>query len=453
MAFYNKSSPIRESKGLTQADVAKTMGVGKEYINSLETKGLDVDDEVLLELKAALGVESDIPFTKKEIEDFRDRLNTWYILINQSLMDEAAKMQPILEAAAKGSFDVEIQVLYAWFSVAYYKRMGNHFAIVGALSCVGDNVKHLPVIHVYSYLTSRVNTLTREGDYKEALRDLMYIEYLCEKMDIRTHVCYFNIAVCCQYLGYSHKTKEYIDKARKQAKESKVEHNAMHFDIIEALSYRDTGRSNIALEILHKRLDIEKQSPAGNSGIHLLYESIGYTHLGLKGYRKAIEFFDLSLKHCVKNNKYYFQHLYYKCLTLFLYGDATQGLKCLQEASRASATDKLLGIMFTALKHRQTLNNDESLVYIEDVAIPSFINAGKYREAIDYCEQLAEYYAKTKEPELSDKYKEIARKYNKKVTEGEVCYEESEENIACCRYGDFACIWKYDYCKRIGTAL
>ena len=451
MAFHDKFRLIRESKGLAQADVAKTMGVSKEYINNLETKGLDVDDEVLSKLKSALGVESDIPFTKKEIEDFRDRLNTWYILTNQSLMDEAAKMQPILEAAAKGSFDAEIQALYAWLSSVYYKRAGNQFAMVGALVYVGDNIKHLPMNHAYGYLTSRVNTLMRDGKYKEALRDFIYIEYLCEQMDIRNHAVYFNIAICCQYLGYSYKAKEYINKACEQIKESKSKYNTMHLDMQEAQSYRDTGRCDIALDILHKRLDIEKRNLSGNADIHLLYENIGYAYLGLKDYKKANEFLDLSLKHCVKNNVYYFQHLYYKCIALILSGSIMEVKKYIQEGLSASASNKLYAALFKALSHSQTLKDEESLAYIRDVAIPFFINTGRYREVIDYCERLSEHYAKTDRPELSDKYKEIAIKYNKKIIKGEVCHEESEENIACRCYGDYPCLWKYDGCPRIGT--
>lgn len=79
----------------------------------------------------------------------------------------------------------------------------------------------------------------------------------------------------------------------------------MRFDMPEALSYRDTGRCTDALKALYKRLDTEKENLVDNSDMRFLYRNIGYVHLELKEYDKAIEFFDSSIMYCDKNSTYY----------------------------------------------------------------------------------------------------------------------------------------------------
>ena len=420
MAFHDKFKLIRESKGLTQADVAAKMGVSEEYINNLETMGSDVHDGIIAELKIALSLEDDTPFTRKEMEFLRSNLKAWCMFLNQALIDGAMMQQPNLEARVMKSFDAEAKALYALFSTAYYRIIGDNDAMKKALDYVEANIKNLPANQAYNYLAPRANAFMRNSRYKEALRDLIYVEYLCEQLNFKNHVLYYNIAICCNELGYFYKVKEYIDKARKQADESNKEYNAMHFDVLEAMSYRDAARYDSAFNILHERLDVEKRNLAGNPDIHMLYCNIGYAHLGLKEYDKAIKLFDSALKHCDKNNAYYIYYLYYKSLALLLSGDIENYNEYLQEGLSIAAPNGIHATLFNALNHSRTIENEESLAYIKNVAIPFFIKVGKHREVAKYYEKVSKFYAKVNEIELSIEYNEMTRKYNRKMTKGEL---------------------------------
>jgi hypothetical protein len=133
-----------------------------------------------------------------------------------------------------------------------------------------------------------------------------------------------------------------------------------------------------------------------------------------------VESFDQAFAFFEKGGRSYLTNIYYKAQVLFLAKEDEAGESCLAAGLSEHTDDNLLCIMLNALKHSRTLDDEESLNFIANTAIPELLEAGRHLIAIDYCEKLKEYFAKNNKFKLAYKYAETALYYHKKIMEGDI---------------------------------
>ena len=422
MKLCDKIKKIRKILNVPQKHLALEMKVSAPYISKLENGDKPISKEQLAKIKKALDIE-DIPLTDEEIADFTAELQEWRNLINDNRLAEASELQPDLARRAELSCDAATQALYSLYSAGYFWATGDKAAADKTMSSLSVKIAKLPAEYQLRYLIMKGAGYVNDHNYKDALYILLEAEKMNKGFNIAPAGFFYSIAVCFAMLGYSYKAEKYIQKSRKRFADEGRKTFETPLSNLEAICCTNTGRPTEALKILSDCLRFEKLRANSSRFIGGIYHNLGCAYIKLLDYDKAIKQFNLAFKHYDKNSILYATSLYFKSSALIALDQVNDGLRCIDEGLSISADNELFKLMFKALKHSCSLNCDESLHYIENIAIPGFLEAERYLRVIEYCAKLEEHYVSENKYKLALKYSKMSYFYYKKIMEGRVYHE------------------------------
>jgi len=404
-------------------------------ISRLENGETEWSAEVLATVKEFMGIQKH-PLLEHEIRTYSDRLQVWKTLIIKGRFAEAKAMQEEMSIILDLPFEHDLYLLYL---VSEALLLGMEYNIPAAeekLSFV-------------------------EGLLEDANHDILDLYHL-------------NKGFLCAYAGdlisslkHSYKAVSHAEKAGKDANVSALI-NISHTYIflgkpLQAIRYAERAKA-------HVRSDITMMTSA------VIENNLGtcYSHVG--EYRKASESLELSIAQSksvnandltgeVLTNKARLKlmmRMYEECINLCdqaliylenehkgLYvGTLLTKADCLCEMKRYDECRELLVcaramieegnsdvlmeatndderiITINAISHLMTLDNSDSVSYIQDVAIPHFRAGGLSKfGALHYCDQLEAHFIKKRAKTKANAIAAISRDIYKEIYHGEIEFD------------------------------
>ena len=415
MNIPDKIRTIRNKLGLTQDYLAYKVGYTSSHIGKLENGSRTMTDEILEKIKKALGI-ADVPLTPGEIKAFEQELYNWRDLINAWCLGEAGEIREDLKRRAELSQDQDLRVLYLLICIGFFRAVGdNHSAddVMAEIEAMGDE---LTAEHKLRLLIVKGTDKAYAHNYKEALSDLLTAELINDELKIANAGLYHNIAICLTDLGYAHRACDYIAKVRSFGKETEM--LEIHCNMMQAINYGNIERYEEAIDLLKSCMFLQKSRPSQAPVMASICNGFGYVYMKAEDYAKALENFNKALEHIEEGSWDYLHTLYYMSQSLYKSGDVDASDDLLNKGIALASENDVTSIMFNAAKHLRNLDNDLSLAYIENTAIPGIKKFGRYIWIIEYCNKLKDFYKGRRKYRVALKYSEMANDYHKNIIEG-----------------------------------
>ena len=417
MNISDKLRIIRNRLGFTLDYLAYKIGYTPSHLSRIENGSRTISGEMLTSIKNALDI-ADVPLTGDEIRSFEQELYDWRDLINAWCLDEASKFRKGLERRAEFSLNKNLLALYHLISIGFFRAVGDGDSAIEVIAKLTSMKEELPLEYRFRLLLMNGTEKIYAHNYKAALYELMEAELLNENLGIANAGLFYNIAICLTDLGYAHKACEYILKARKNEKE--VGTSAIQYDITMAINYSRIGRCDEAIKLAKSCLLNEKSRPSQAPITASIYYCLGYVYMKVAAYTDAINNFNKAMEQLEKGGRDYLHALYYMAQSLYLSGKAKESKNYLELGTDLSKEGDVTNVMFNAAIHLMTLEDGNSLEYIEDEALPKILEFDRYMFAIEYCCKLKEFYRTKQKYKTSLKYADMITHYYKKILEGDL---------------------------------
>ena len=396
LSFGEKIKQIRIAKGLKQENLAEAINTSRPFVSRLESGEAKYDDRMLAAIKAFYGIE-EAPLFDHELEDYTNRLWVWNDFVHANNLHEAKAMQSRMSSILELPFEHDLTLLYLMIETRILFKEGNLEAgeerLTTAAALLDDaSTEALHLYHRnmgYLFLTKR--------EYKTSLRHyLQSLDYEAnntkQEADILANIglLYYCIGKPWQAITYYGQANWAYSLGRTNTLDARINNGI-------ATCYVFVGEFDKAEKIFKDALIRAKRT---NSVYEMGTASVNLTNLYLK--KGDIE---TALKVCnqalslLKNDSLYVYALANKAFCLIETKDFAGCKEAIKQGKELVKDNENLTILFETITHASTLDNSESIDYLENFAIPHYKNAdvddgGGIYQALDICNMLEAYYRK-----------------------------------------------------------
>ncbi|MCL2362993.1 MAG: helix-turn-helix transcriptional regulator [Defluviitaleaceae bacterium] len=425
---------IRSAKGISQENMARAINSNQSFVYRFENGQVECSTKMLTKIKKFLEIEN-APLLEHELETYRDRIWIWNDLITAGRDAEAKVMQHELSPILDLPFENDLFLL---FSLAEVRLLTRELKITEAekrlnelealLVDANDEVR-------YFYHRNKGSMHIQRGDFMNALRH--YLQMLDTASDeVKPDAAVFaNIGVSYMGIGKPYHAIENLLHARQKCSDDRVHIVRASTNSMLAMAYAVIGEYKKAQKLFDESL-LQAKNANDEAVIGLTLSNMSVLYYKMGNYEKSVELCDQALE--------YFQgkspHLKTSAITiggdktlhkmlllnkgsgLIKMKDDTKCQEVLEHGLALSEGDEKYTIGFTALRHFMTLDDSNSVSYLENVAIPYFRAGGGFDKyvTLDICGELESYYKKKRARTRASVFVEIARDIYKEMFIGEI---------------------------------
>jgi len=394
---------IREAKGVDQKVLARAMRAHVEVVRQVEGGNAHYNNAQLRHARKHLNL-TNMPLTEFETATFKRRLYIMYDLVKDRRFSEAKdmcrEMAYVLELDA---CDDDLPQLHRLFE-AYILIYANNDLDAAIKKLEQYKSKHYEPTaehnYHYNFLMGAIHT--RRVDYEASLSFYMRAQELINSVEELTPEdikrLHLGIASCYTYLGFPFKAITCLEKARGIHADRRANVISIHFDNELALNYIRVNELEIAEKLLEYSL-ICASSINDNFCIGLTLNNIGRLYKQRENLEDAVNYFERAADCFEKGSVPYVRAMYeamhcWACLSKFAH--AKRLLDKVKKLCNSEAYDVLYKALwhYIIVRSRMSIYNDESVEYLEAVALPYFEKTHDYFIAIDYYKLLEKYYQK-----------------------------------------------------------
>ena len=390
---------LREYRGMSQEALAHAGLFNRTTLSQIELGKLDCPDDLLMAIKTALNVEL-LPLLETERLRYKDMLYSWYDVISEYDTDTAKEMYEKLSIIKLLPHDIELNTLFVLFEcrlMLWLNKFEDAKAIIDMLESRLDELSDIQRYH-YFYVAGTFHIKNKRNE--EALvfytKALELTKYGLEK----SIPLYYNIALCCQRLGFVARTITLLEEACKL--HTIGNNTTIDFRIYNLLgkNYMKMGNFQRAKIFLDKAYVIalsncnanENKDTKAYVGIVLL--NYGFMFRMSKEWHSAFEYFDKAITYLDKGDANYLETIYQKVRSLIEMKNPLSCMALLVEGVHLAKNSEVYTVMFEALKLMINLN-DKSAEELETTVLPYLLKNEYIYPALDYAMFLRDYY-KTK---------------------------------------------------------
>jgi len=387
-----KIKQVREIKNVSQEMLGMEIGCSRAGVYQLESGKQSCSSSVQWEIKRALGVEG-LPFTEFERKSFRDKLYFCNKLIDEGNFIEAKDGLEKLSVIVFLPCDWELNALYNLFYIRLLLKLNDVEAATAILTDLNQLAPEFDNELNHFYYFNKGTVCSKSGNYKDALDCYLKSRDFMKGGFEENQWLFYNIAYCLSKLSYVFSTIVFIENGYPfQAAE---QHTLTSFALehILAKNYLVAGHVKKAKKLLANCLEKAK-SKDDKMLISLILVDFGHLYRINQDWCTAVEYIEDALNYLQKGSVSYLEALYQKVRCHIGMGNFPVCKTLLQEGHELSQSNKIYAVLFEALDHLMTLNDDKSMSYIEDVAIPLLLEVSAKTTALDYCKILQKHYSK-----------------------------------------------------------
>ena len=404
-----KIKMLRMTNKISQEEFAEELWTSPSAISRVENGKGEYAKKQLEAAKKLLGI-TGMPLTEPDTTALRARLYFFRDTIRRDDMEEARKIYSTitnivnLEPCLEPCFS-DLPMLFRMFEIMFLRFEGDLAGSEEKLDAITENdLKKMNAEHLYYYYYNRGALHNRHERYEESLDFLKQAVELAEDnkdLDpIGREQLYVNIAYCYTYLEYPTKAILFLSKIRGAYSDGRVDIiSLLRLDLCLAENYIRINELDEADKLLNacyiKAKGIEDEIFLNyiEHNFGLLYKQVGKWDESIKRFEKVVALFE-------KGSASYFKALYQNIYCLVEIRKFSKAQKLIQQTKSFHSTDKVFAILFEALgryieiKSRLTSRHDDSVKYIETIAIPHFEKTYDYFIAMEYYSLLELYYEK-----------------------------------------------------------
>jgi len=358
------------------------------------------------------------PLGKMERIECERTLYEWKDLIDRGKIEEADKLMPRRPKYVSNPAETELWYLFCLFQARYFRAVGDYESFdnsMAFLDLVAPEFDNEYNFYYYRLIGARELAARR---YKTALEALYKAE---EVGSPEWHdVGYAYMFGCClSDMGFKDRANKYFDKALKLADESDNHIYDVYIQCYMAHDCCKAGKVDSALGLLKGCSFIKKYRKYDEASKGYLYLTYGFVYHHMKRYDEALENYETAFQYFSEDSELYVRLVYRKASTLIASGRIDEGVAFInrgfslfENEMEWSATWEAL---YNALKHSALLSIPESLERLKNNDIPKLLDLGQYEEALDYGNQVSEFYKNVGDTdrilECSELVKKIYEKY------------------------------------------
>jgi len=438
LSIGEKIRQVRELKGLSIENIANAINKNISTISRFERGELELSPEVIAEIVKVLEIEK-APLQEHELMLYRDRLRVWIDFITKGRFAEARAMNEEMSVILDLPFEHDLYLLYVLAEATFLCMEYNVQASAEKLSIVEDlldNASH-EALNLYhrnkGFICGYANDLI--SSIKHSLKAVEHAE-ADKKSDT---FALNNIGFAYHFLGKPYQAIIYFERSKTLHQLKNDITSITNGIILSALGdcYLCVGANRKAEELLKLTISQSKSVNEDASTGQALW-NMARLKLSMKLYEECIDFCDQALIYNKEsifskgNNSIYIGTLVTKawcmlemkkqdeCRELLMYARAL--LKDSKHGVVKSSMDNdSLLIMLSASEHLMTLDDNNSVNYIQNVAIPHFRASGLSKfTALSFCSKLESHYNKKRTKSKANAIAAIARDILEETLMGEI---------------------------------
>jgi len=372
---------------MTQEELGDAVGLTAGRISQIETDKSGEMPDVLPLLRKALGIDA-VPLFEWEREGYRTRQRIANDLLSQYKPDKAKEMHAELTAITLLSFEHELNMLFSLFNARLELAFSNFDAAKAIFNEVEPKLGNATneILHQYYYSKGLYHLRKAQSE------DAFY--YHSKALELKKDkLSYCNMAICARRLGKYALSNELLEEAKELPSNHKTATIDWGINILIALNAIGFGFFKKAETLLDKAL---AEAIGNNNKIQIrqTYNNYAYLYCTKKDWHTALYYVNQVFEDVEKGSPSHLEALYQKTRALIGLDDVIECTKLLTEAKELAKDDEDYSMQFKTLECLLTINNEKSLEYLEDVAIPYFLKLNRSVATLDYCEMVKKQYEK-----------------------------------------------------------
>jgi len=372
---------------MTQEELGDAVGLTAGRISQIETDKSGEMPDVLPLLRKALGIDA-VPLFEWEREGYNFRLRMANDHLSQYKPDKAKEMRPALAAVTLLPFEPSLNILINLYDARLELSLNNLEAAKEILNTVESRLDNANNETLYQFYYINGLYYIRKAQHEEAF--YYYSKALDLKKDKWT---YYSTAFCARNLGRWSQSTELLEEAKELPSDHKTATADVAINTLIALNYIGLGLFKRAEKILseyyEKAIDSDNKMLIGST-----CNNYAFLYCTKNDWHTALYYADQAFEHVIKGSKSHLEALYQKGRALIGLSDAIECTKLLIEAKELAKDSDDYSMQFKTLECLLTINNEKSLEYLEDVAIPYFFKLNRSVATLDYCEMVKKQYEK-----------------------------------------------------------
>jgi len=392
MTPSQKIKELREFRKYTQEALADALKCSKSKISKIESGEGEYSEKDIKLAKAFFGIE-DAPFSERERMEFKQRLYKWKYWIKNGHIDEARRYQKSVSAITKLPFESELNMLYRMFEIRLILKEGKPELAEEMLRPEEADIEHVSGENQHHFHYNLGSVYLYRFDFKNALQSYLKsldLEGYALEKDIGLH---FNLSMCYGELGKYVLAISTLEKVYQEFDYNMAGTLRCYIDSILAINYARVGQVSRAKQLLNRSL----AEAIGNTNTFFTLSALhnyGFACFEAKEYGEAVEYFDRVLEAYKTVDRRYLETMYYKIRSLIADKKTSKAKPLLSKAMSLAEDNEQYLLAFESLSHLLTIKQDESIEFIEQKAIPYFIERHEYYNALDYCTLLESIFEK-----------------------------------------------------------
>ena len=388
-----KFAVIRKAKGLTQENLAKSLGCSDAKISRIERGLTECSFEMLEKIKDVLDIKR-APLLEEEVGIFKNRLELWYKEIKARHMEQAQNMYTELavikylpfEKDLNNFFDiVETKFLMVTDDVEGTKQ---RFEILDSLACdmTTENLFH------YYYNKGSLNIVLK--DYKTALDCYLKANELFVPDILKDATFYYKISGCYSGLHMPVRSILYAQKAYRLFSLSDSKRLEMYLDMLLGCSYIEIGELKLARELFDKCL-LYAKSIYDDEFIGASLHNIACVYYKNGEYSQALTYYIQAGNYFKPETDGYLSNIYDMARSLQESGKYTECKKLLKNEKNNLPKDENAVILFNSLNCLLSLSQEASCRFILETAILYLVEVNDLYRALDLCDALERFFERS----------------------------------------------------------
>ena len=404
-----KIRQLRIVKGLSQENIAHFIGRNRFFYQRIENEQVECDTDTLAAIKEYMQIEN-APLLEHELQLYYDRIWVWNDLLTTKRLDEARAMQKELSIILDLPFETELSLLFAMTETRLLLADYNDSAAEEKLKAAEALLEEASDEALLLYHFNKGLMYGTHGDFKNALKhSLRAHELTNDKVKLEAHILRA-IGVCYVNLGKVTQAILFLERAKAKNTLGLANPFAQTIDYALASIYLAAGDYGKAKKLIDMSLTSAKNiGDEYYMGLAISNSALLYKKLG--DYERALKLYDQALKYNKDKTIHYATALNNKMNCLRKMKEFAQCEELLKEAVPLAEGNEELTISFETQRHYLSKDDNDSIDYLENTALPYYRNAGGLMKfaALDLCDELEEHYKKRKAKTKANAIAAVAR--------------------------------------------
>ena len=402
---------LRKHHGISQEALAEYMKVNKNRVIRAERGDEEYNEEHRAAIKECFRI-VEFPLTDWECYTFRERLYYWRDLIRAKRMDEAREIHKEMKNINNLEIcDPEMVMLCRMMEVKLLMAEGDIESATDKLNISQERVDEMNDENKFHYLYSKGALCIYQNCCDKGLEFFLEAYDLVEDNEALipedNGSLYYCIALCYTNIDIPYHAISFWQKVLQTHPEKRTTNFFINASHGIAKNYIALSQLKDAERLLNKCLVTAESIKSDYYLSHTLF-CFGYMYEKAQKWDIAIEYFDKALKYAPEGSANFYPSVYHKIQCIIHTRAFTKARKLLERVKDICKADDVWTVYFEALGHYLTISsrmtsyeNDISIEYIENMAIPHFIKMHDHFFAVDYYSLLERYYERVKNEKKS----------------------------------------------------